>query len=269
MSALTWMSPASLPVPLLPHSLEALSAVETVTSPVFSAFSIAVALSASMVMSTGSISHSPPFVLICRFLSMLTVAADVSMNLACSVPAALVSPCCMSASSRIWPSFSCRVLAWIVPVLLTTLADRASAALPVMRTCPPSATMSCLFSIRVCRVAGSTCTFSRPLAPACRVIWSPAAIATVPSWARRMPSLLTVGASRAMLPPSLAVSSPWLVMLPVAPFLLKVCLPLRKSSLAMFMVVATKPPTSTLLPWPNTTPLGLISHTCPLALSWP
>ncbi len=42
------------------------------------------------------------------------------------------------------------------------------------------------------------------------------------SWARRMPSLLTVGASRAMLPPSLAVSSPRLVMLPVAPLRVKV-----------------------------------------------
>ena len=174
-----------------------------------------------MVISTGSISHWPPAVLMCRSWSMLTVAALVSMKWASNVPAALVSPCCMSAIKRIFPSFSCRRLAWMVPVLATTLLDSWSAALPVMMTCPPSATMSCLFSTRVRMVAGSISTCSNPFAPACRVILSPAARATVPSWARRMPSLLTVGASRAMLPPSWAVSSPGLVMLPVAPLRVK------------------------------------------------
>lgn len=37
----------------------------------------------------------------------------------------------------------------------------------------------------------------------------------------------------------------------------------------MLSVEATMPPTSTRLPWPNSTPLGLISHTCPLAFSLP
>ncbi len=83
----------------------------------------------------------------------------------------------------------------MVPLLDTTLLDSASAALPVMMTCPPSATMSCLFSTRVRMVAGSISTCSNPFAPALRVILSPAARATVPAGPEGVPSLLTVGAS--------------------------------------------------------------------------
>ncbi|KAF0114423.1 MAG: hypothetical protein FD149_1842 [Rhodospirillaceae bacterium] len=62
MAEATVMLPASVPVPLLPHALTALSAVETVTSPLPSAVWMAVALLESMVMLTGSISYSPPWV---------------------------------------------------------------------------------------------------------------------------------------------------------------------------------------------------------------
>jgi hypothetical protein len=42
-----------------------------------------------------------------------------------------------------------------------------------------------------------------------------------------------------------------------------------KSASLLCMVLATRPPTSTRLPAPNTTPLGLSTQSWPLALSWP
>lgn len=104
-------------------------------------------------------------------------------------------------ASRIFPSFSCRVRAWTVPLLATTPAERASAALLVITTWPPSALIICLFSIRVFTVAGAG-HLEKPLAPPSRVTLSPAARATLPRRALTMPSFFTVGASRATRPPS-------------------------------------------------------------------
>ncbi len=237
---------------------------------------------AAMVKSLGSISQVPlwplaALVVMRALLATVTWAAEVSMKpplppagaLASRVPPTCVSPCSMSAINRMRPSRAAMERAWIVPVLATTLADRASAALPVMIAWPPSATISCLFSMRVLTVAGSTATWSRPLAPASRVIRSPAAITTLPSRAVTMPSLLTVGASRATRPPSAAVISPWLTMPPLAPLREKTALPARKSASVIDRVEATSPPTSTWLPLPNSTPFRLISHTWPLAESLP
>ncbi len=61
---------------------------------------------------------------------------------------------------------------------------------------------------------------------------------------------------------------PWLTMLPVPLPLNERVLPFRLASLTS-SVEATRPPTLTCAPCPNTMPFGLIRNTCPLAFNWP
>ena len=149
---------------------------------------------------------------------------------------------------------------------LTTRPSSAWADCADSSTVPPSAFTRWRFSTRVSMVALSTCTPSLecPVMPS--VTASPAARAMLPIGALITPSLSTRGPSRAAY---FAWTSPRLTTAPVDPSRLKRYRPSRKSSLRMFMVLATRPPTSTREPGPNSTPDGLIRNTWPFAVSRP
>ena len=140
-------------------------AVSSVTSLLSRALAIALPemfpAKSAIVMSTGSISHSPVLPCVARvviFTSSFTMtrAAEVSMKppspplgaLASSLPPTSVSPCSMSERSRILPAWFFRVRASIVPVLLTTALVSSCAALAVIMTMPPSALISPSFAAR-------------------------------------------------------------------------------------------------------------------------
>ncbi len=95
--------------------------------------------------------------------------------------------------------------------------------------------------------------------------------ATRPPRAVTMPSLRTLGATKAATPESRTEMRPWLTMLaPSLPGLSKRSAPpAMKASFAISAVETTSPPTSTRDPAPNSTPLGLIRNTRPLAVSDP
>ena len=83
------------------------------------------------------------------------------------------------------------------------------------------------------------------------------------------PSLVTsCPDQRAASPPSAILMCPALpTVAPGLPGWVKLLSPLMKRSLSMSLVVASSPPTFTSAPCPKNTPLGLTSHTWPLALS--
>ena len=62
---------------------------------------------------------------------------------------------------------------------------------------------------------------------------------------------------------------PWLTTLPVPPELVNTLRPAMKSALLMLSVDATKPPTLTCEPAPNSTPFGFKIKTWPLAVRLP
>ena len=80
--------------------------------------------------------------------------------------------------------------------------------------------------------------------------------------------LVILAAIKAIVPPLTAVILPWLTMaLLLSPANLK--LPVLKSAVLIFKVLATRPPTLTCAVGLNNTPLGLIKNTWPLAVKLP
>ena len=100
----------------------------------------------------------------------------------------------------------------------------------------------------------------------------PAPNATVPPGALTLPWLLTLLPSSATKPPvplaPVASMAPKFTTLPL-PVPLKLRLWLPKLASLKSSVDATKAPTLICAPGPNSTPLGLIKYTCPLAFSRP
>ena len=113
---------------------------------------------------------------------------------ASSVPLLSIS---LAPVSRITPPLLVMELASTVPVLLITAPCSWLAATAVISTCPSGAWISCLFSIRVLTVAGSTWMLTRLPPLNCSVTPSPAASATVPWLAVIVPLLTTVAPMRA------------------------------------------------------------------------
>ncbi len=120
---------------------------------------------AATVKFNGSISHVPvrPTLAVVVTLAVsatLTCAALVSIKppspevgaLASKVPATLVVPASMPPVRIIFPFLLLIVLASIMPVLLTMLANRLSLAPALIKTIPPSAWISCLFSAKLLSV---------------------------------------------------------------------------------------------------------------------
>ena len=108
----------------------------------------------------------------------------------------------------------------------------------------------------------STSTFGAAVSPSRTLL--PAARMTLPSGAWMMPLFSMSGATRMTLPPLGVVMLPALRRLPASSPPVKFRLPLRKSSLDRFSVLATSPATSIRAPCPKSTPLGLIRNTLPL-----
>ncbi len=159
------------------------------------------------------VTSSATMVILPFLLSALVVAVDASAfpKVLASILPVLFT---LSADKRITPPSRRAPRASMVPVLLITARCRLLAARALMNTLPSSALTSCLFSTRAFKLPLLMMTLI-PLAELVSVISSPAARITVPSLARMMPSLRTSGASKAMRPASLAVSSPWLVTMPL------------------------------------------------------
>ena len=72
-----------------------------------------------------------------------------------------------------------------------------------------------------------------------------------------------------MRPPVGAVITPALRTVPALPAEVNVSRPARKSASLTLSVLAMKPPTSMRAPGPTMMPAGLMSHSEPLAFTWP
>ena len=115
---------------------------------------------------------------------------------ASSVPVLLMSP---APVNRMTPPSAVMELASTAPALLITAPCSLLAASAVISTRPSWACTSCLFSISVLTVAGSTLMFISLPSPNSSLAPSPAASATVPPpLACSVPSLRTVAATKAM-----------------------------------------------------------------------
>ena len=184
------------------------------------------------------------------------------------MPVDCVTP--LSPPSRIiLPSLSTKLFASRTPLLLSTCCVRASAALAVIITRPPSALISPLFSARASTAAWSTVRLIRPSPLKSIDTWFPAAKVAVPPGVVMVPSLLTFGPISATTPPGMALSRPWLITGPALPELLKLYFPAKKSLSSILSVEAVIPPTSTRAVLPKITPAGFTRNTLPFAESEP
>ena len=167
------------------------------------------------------------------------------------------------------PPTVCALCAWTVPAMLTT-PPTTPAALPAsIRTMPPSAiTLPSLPALpeTVAAVPVSNAISPSPARSRVKVACPPSV--TAPSRAVIVPVLPTCPPTSATSPASATVIAPALVTLapPFAEGWLNASLPAMKSASAMSAVVATRPPTLTCAPAPNSTPLGLTMKTRPLAV---
>ena len=125
--------------------------------------------------------------------------------LASSVPPAETVPPSMAASSMMTPPRLPTVCAVMMPVLLTAVLTSCPAALAVINTVPPFASMRPPFSMRAWAEPRSMATFRRPSPEKSSVTASAAASATVPRRAWVAPTLLTCLPSSATKPPGLLI----------------------------------------------------------------
>ena len=118
---------------------------------------------------------------------------------ASSVPEMVVIP---SAASRIMrPALCSKLFASMTPLLLTADCIRASAALALIMTRPPSALMSPLFSARASTAPASTVRLIRPSPLKSSDTWFPAPRAVLPPGVAMVPSFVAFGAISATTPP--------------------------------------------------------------------
>ena len=144
---------------------------------------------------------------------------------------------------------------------LTPLADKIIV---------PSSTLSaCLLSINAFNTPLSIEYWIKLFPFKLSLTFSPDIRATVPSVVSISPLFSTCGAIIAIVPPSRAFMSPWLLITPENPFFSKTYLSSIKSLSFKFKVDAMIDPTSTLAPSLNKTPFGLIRIILPLDFRLP
>ena len=150
------------------------------------------------------------------------------------------------------------------PVLRMSPPRRDRTAWADKITKPSSASIAFLFSIKASHsLAVTRIPESFPWGSSSNSTISPEAKATVPFSAKINPWFLTSGASKATKPSNLARSSPSFTTSPnSSPWRKRSC-PFIKSSKSIFMVVATRLPTSTEADRPKYTPFPLEIKTCP------
>ena len=164
--------------------------------------------------------------------------------LAASVPLTFTTPA-LPPSMTIWPFLSTIEPARTMPLVLITVSSTALAELALMNTLPPSALTLPEFTTAALAVAASTLMVTS-LSPAMSSeTRPPAASAVVPPVVTMLPALVTCGAASMTKAPR---SWPKLATSPDCAPASNLYLPDRKLALLMFMLVATRPPTSTLAP---------------------
>ena len=121
-----------------------------------------------------------------------------------------------AASRRITPPTCLAPLTSITPVLLMAALAKLAAATALMKTVPSGALTKERLSTKASTAPLST-TIVMPLAALVSVMAEPEAKVMLPNLARITPSFLTCGANSAIIPPSCAVSAPWLMTAPPPP----------------------------------------------------
>ena len=124
------------------------------------------------------------------------------------------------------PFMFCSESAFMSPSLFTAFSNRSARTFDVRRTVPPSAIMVPVFStassmtfpsssVTVAETGSSMATDILPMLSSSRVIFSPAASATLPSLACIIPSLRTAEPKSTTYPSSSTVIWPLLITYPV------------------------------------------------------
>jgi hypothetical protein len=256
-SALTWMSPGSLPVAAVASvMLVDARLVASVSAPMPDV--VCAPLPAATVKSVGSMSQWPvatlPRLSTCVWRAMPTCAAEVSTwpprplaALTSIWPASARRPETMSPFTVIWPALpvvgaaacklpllptwspviqispprSTSVLARTMPLLFTSDPAMSWAERAFRVTTPPSAWMRPALSTCPLTRPGVTAAEIRPLPLMLTVAARPEASTTEPASTWMSPWFTTCCPNSARYPPVLAFRLPWLRTLPLPPVLLK------------------------------------------------